>query len=235
MKAIAMGDIHGKAVWKQIVGQECDKIFFLGDYLDKKDEDISSEHQLKNLEEILEFKRQNKDKVILLIGNHDFHYFNFAKEVYSGFQKNFAAKYGTILHKALDEGLLQMCYAQDDLLFSHAGVTRTWCNAQFGKESFEIKKLEKFINSLFIEKPEAFKFTPGAYRNRFGNEECQTPIWVRRDALRLDGIKEVTHIVGHTPQQTITFDNNIVFIDTLAVGEYLSIENGKMKVESLKN
>lgn len=37
MKIIAIGDTHGKSVWKEVVNKEldnCDKFIFIGDYFD---------------------------------------------------------------------------------------------------------------------------------------------------------------------------------------------------------
>lgn len=70
MKTLALGDIHGKTIWKDIIKKENpDKVIFLGDYVTTH-EGISSEQQISNLEEILTYKEENSDKVILLRGNH---------------------------------------------------------------------------------------------------------------------------------------------------------------------
>lgn len=74
-KTVFIGDIHGRTIWKRIVkkeGQEC-KYIFIGDYFDSFD--IPGIDQIHNFKEICEFKRENKDNVILLIGNHIFDYF----------------------------------------------------------------------------------------------------------------------------------------------------------------
>lgn len=71
MKVLILGDIHGRKVWKEIIEKEnADKIIFLGDYVSTHD-GISEEEQIENLEEILSFKEENPEKVILLRGNHD--------------------------------------------------------------------------------------------------------------------------------------------------------------------
>ena len=71
MKITAIGDIHGRNIWKDIVEKESDsdKIVFVGDYVDTYD-NISPGQQVKNFEEILEFKKTNPNKVTLLLGNH---------------------------------------------------------------------------------------------------------------------------------------------------------------------
>jgi predicted phosphodiesterase len=86
MKITIIGDTHGRSKWKNIVEKEkdADKIIFIGDYFDAKDGGYSANRQIENFKEIVEFKRNNPDKVILLIGNHDFHYLKGVNEEYSG-------------------------------------------------------------------------------------------------------------------------------------------------------
>ena len=70
MKTLVLGDIHGRTIWKDIIEKEIpDEIIFLGDYVTTH-ENVSSEVQIANLEEILDYKETNSSKVILLRGNH---------------------------------------------------------------------------------------------------------------------------------------------------------------------
>ena len=70
-KILVLGDIHGRTCWADIIKKENpDKIIFLGDYVSTH-ENISSDQQCSNLEDILNYKEANLDKVILLRGNHD--------------------------------------------------------------------------------------------------------------------------------------------------------------------
>ena len=70
MKICILGDIHGRTIWKQIIEKENpDKIIFLGDYVATHD-NISAVEQINNLNEILSYKEDSSDKVILLRGNH---------------------------------------------------------------------------------------------------------------------------------------------------------------------
>ena len=71
MKILILGDIHGRTIWKDIIEKESpDKVIFLGDYVSTHD-NISSETQIANLNDILDYKEANSSKVILLRGNHD--------------------------------------------------------------------------------------------------------------------------------------------------------------------
>jgi hypothetical protein len=235
-KVIAVGDIHGRTIWKDIVTKELDssnKFVFIGDYFDSK-EDISSEDQIINFLEILELKRNNPDKVILLIGNHCFHYMGFVNEEYSGYQYGVANRINKILKQALDEGLLQMCYKHDVYVFTHAGVTKTWAD----NSGVDINDLENSINTLFITNPRYFRFTVGDNYSRSGNDITQPPIWVRPESLLADAINDVIYIVGHTTVKKLGLTENLpnlILIDCLGTtGEYLVIENDLVKAKSLK-
>lgn len=73
MKIIVNPDVHGRHFWEESAKliNEMDKIIFLGDYFDPYDfEKISVKEAIKNFKKILEFKKNNIDKVILLFGNH---------------------------------------------------------------------------------------------------------------------------------------------------------------------
>jgi len=75
MKTCIISDVHGRDQWKQIVTQEADanKFVFLGDYFDSFD--LSGVIQMHNFKEIIEFKKTSGKEIVMLIGNHDYHYF----------------------------------------------------------------------------------------------------------------------------------------------------------------
>lgn len=70
-KVLVLGDIHGRTIWKDIIEEEHpDFVIFLGDYVSTHD-NISSEQQISNLEDIISYKKDHLDSVILLRGNHE--------------------------------------------------------------------------------------------------------------------------------------------------------------------
>ena len=229
MKIIALGDTHGRTIWKEITtADDFDKVVFIGDYFDTH-EDISAEQQMRNFEDIVAFKSKNSDKVILLFGNHDFHYLSSMDERYSGYNRWNASEIEEMLLNALALGLMQMCFVHETFLFTHAGVTKTWSKAN----NIDLSDIETSINNLFRYQPGAFKFTTGRDYSPYGDEICQTPIWVRPDSLQKDAVEGYTHVVGHTTQDQLVLTRKVVLIDTLGTsGEYLSILNGKMSVNS---
>lgn len=221
MRIIALGDIHGRVLWKEIVAKEkdVDKWVFIGDYFDTH-YDITVAQQIDNFKEILEFKKNNMDQVILLLGNHDFHYLKEAQEKYSGFNAFKFVDINEILQPAVNSGLVQMCFTHDKYVFTHAGVTKTWA------ETYDVKldDLENSINQLFIENMGAFRFSMGDNYDQTGNDITQTPIWVRIPALLSDKINGVTYIIGHTTLKELTITDNLIGIDTIGTtGEYLEI------------
>lgn len=222
MRIIALGDTHGRTNWKKIVASETfDKVVFIGDYFDTH-EDIFPEQQKQNFKEIVRYKKANKDKVVLLFGNHDYHYLRTTNEQYGGFQEWQKADISELLHSAIDEDLLQMCFEWQDLLFTHAGITKTWCKNNFIQRKF----IEQSINDLFRFKPSSFKFTGGKNRDIFGDDVTQSPIWVRPSSLMKDKIRGYNQIVGHTTQERLSAADNLFFIDVLGTtGEYFVWED----------
>ena len=73
-KILIVPDVHGRKFWhkaKEMI-DSVDKVVFLGDYLDPYPfEHISRLDAIKEFEEIIKFKNDNPDKVVLLLGNHD--------------------------------------------------------------------------------------------------------------------------------------------------------------------
>jgi Calcineurin-like phosphoesterase len=230
MKLIAIGDTHGSSLWKLIIHkQPCDKLIFIGDYFDSFD--IRAKEQLHNFEEILSYKRANPDKVVLLTGNHDFHYMPAARsrnETYTGFQDRYAFQIGDLLEQCKD--LLQVCYRWENYLFTHAGVTKTWMD----RHGYEGEDAANFINDLFRYQPRSFFFDGN---DPYGDDVTQSPLWVRPPSLKQDAFRPeiFKQVVGHTSVRRLTMvEDRLFFIDTLNTsGEYLLIEEGMTYIQKL--
>jgi predicted phosphodiesterase len=223
MRIIALGDTHGRVLWKEIVAKEkdADKIVFIGDYFDTH-YDITVDQQIQNFKEILEFKKNNMDQVVLLLGNHDFHYLKDAQEKYSGFNAFKFIDINEILEPAVKSGLVQMCFVHDKYVFTHAGVTKTWAETY----ALNLDDLENSINQLFVENIGAFRFSMGDNYDQTGNDVTQTPIWVRIPSLLTDKIDGVTYVIGHTTLKELTITANLIGIDTIGTTEeYLEIND----------
>lgn len=225
-KICAIGDVHGRTIWEEIVSRELessDKIIFMGDYLDTH-YDETPEQQLSNFKNIIEFKRKYPNKVILLIGNHCFHYLSGVNESYSGFQHSWSKNFNEALESALAEGLMQICYVYDKYVFTHAGVTNTWCATHGVNRQPHL--LGDSINELFKTNKYAFYFQMGSNYSQSGDDVTQSPLWVRLPSLFQDGLIGFRFVVGHTTLKELTITENVIGIDCLGTsGEYLIIEN----------
>jgi len=224
-KWIAIGDIHGRTDWKQIVEIELhkvDRIIFVGDYFDSFD--IPMLDQIRNFNEIVKFAREYPEKVVLLIGNHDYHYLSVG-ETYSGFNPTYAMG---IEHDYLRPNLdlFKICHTEDRFLFSHAGITKTWLkNFLIG-----VDDIDSELNGFWQYKQHVFGWRRNpskkmsAYTDHYGDNIWQGPLWVRPDSLNSDRIEGYTQIVGHTESDRIKFRNNVYYIDALEAGYYLAFD-----------
>lgn len=237
MKIIAIGDIHGRDIWKKILAAErsFDKVVFIGDYFDSR-EMITRKKQIANFKDIIALKAANPLTVTLLVGNHDFHYLGSIDDRYTGYNENAAYKITKLVDEAFNKQQFQMCLIVDNFLFSHAGLTKTWCNNHLTITEFvDSKVLENEVNDLFYCFPEQFVFTEGDNKDDAGNDVTQSPIWVRPNSLKVDKINDYIQIVGHTEQDEVTVDNDIVLIDALGTCKgYLVIEDGVLIGKKLK-
>ena len=225
MKIVALGDTHGRDTWEKIVGKnnDADKIIFIGDYFDTH-YDITTDQQIENFTKILEFKKNNMEQVVLLLGNHDFHYLKGAGEKYSGHDTFRALDINIVLQPAVDSGLVQMCFKHDKYVFTHAGVTNTWCATHGVNRQPHL--LEDSINELFKTNKYAFYFQMGYNYSQSGDDVTQSPLWVRLPSLFQDGLIGFRFVVGHTTLKELTITENVIGIDCLGTtGEYLIIEN----------
>lgn len=204
-KILVIGDIHGSDIWKDIikVNQDFNKCIFLGDYLDSHV--LPDNVILDNFKDIIDFKNKY-DNVILLIGNHEYHYIE-STSCYSGYRDSYA-KYAKDL---IEDAQLKFIHIEDDIIFSHAGVTKTWLNDIANCTVEE-------INNLSIDK---FKFRGNDF---YGDSVISSPIWVRPYSLEYDAIDNYKQVIGHTnfKQIQVLLNNNIYICDTLP-NQYLTI------------
>ena len=140
MEVIIIPDVHGRNFWKEVISltDSVDKIIFLGDYLDPYPrENISKDVTIVNFKEILNFKKDNPEKVVLLLGNHDCEYaiskkicncrcdLTNYKEIQDLFRNNFD----------LFEILYKFEQRDKHYLCSHAGIADKWLNTVISKDA----------------------------------------------------------------------------------------------------
>lgn len=233
-KTVILGDTHGRSFWKLIVNteQDIDKVVFIGDYFDSFD--IKAEEQMNNFLDIIEYKKNGGKEVILLIGNHDYHYFpEIGYSGISGYQVGAAKSIEHLIDTYRDH--LQMAYSEGDVLFTHAGVGEIWLQKNTGLVAEKADYIANQVNDMWRYQPRKFDFTG---RDPSGDDMGQTPIWIRPRSLMKDAQELKRHliqVVGHTGQKQIDIEGKSTggryyFIDTLGTsGEYLIIENNEFK------
>lgn len=247
MKTVVLGDTHGTSFWKLITHIENpDRVIFIGDYFDSFD--IKLDEQLNNFLDILEYKKSSGVDVVLLIGNHDHHYFPEVGDTgTSGYQRVGSFQIGHVLDDNREN--LQMAYKMDEFLFSHAGVSAKFMDSVFGIEGWNVDTLVEQVNELFRYKPNTFTFGNAitinklSYRDPYGDNEEQSPIWIRVRSLisankNTDIVKNFRQIFGHTQVRKIDLKGSMKAlggkyypIDALYTSnEYLIIEDGKLSV-----
>jgi len=246
MKTVVIGDLHGRSTWKLITHLENpDRVVFIGDYFDSFI--ITPVEQIKNFEELIRYKETAKCEVVMLIGNHDYHYFPEVGNVgTSGYQTRMAP---TLQHLIDDNRHhLQLVYQMNEYLFSHAGVSSDFMDAVYGKDGWQTESIANDLNEMFRHKPLTFDFGAAAsikkisYLDPHGDNKEQSPLWIRpRSLMRANREtlkKQVIQVVGHTQVRKIDEEgkstgNRYWFIDALDTsGQYIVITNKGVKVKS---
>lgn len=246
MRTICIGDVHGRSNWKLAIHQEepVDRVIFIGDFFDSFD--IPGVEQIDNFKQIIQYKENNPQvEVVMLIGNHDHHYFpEVGYTGTSGYQSGIAPS----ITQVIDENRhhLQMAYGFGEYLFTHAGVSPTFMDGEFGEEGWTKEKVVSQLNDLFKYKPKSFQFN-GV--DAYGDNTYQTPIWIRPGSLmsvnkkHKKGLKkDYIQIVGHTQMKKLDLEGSdkftggrYYFIDTMETsGDYLIIEDDKLRTNSVK-
>ena len=189
-------DIHGRNFWKPAL-EYAGEVVFLGDYVDHYPQDgFSEENAYEGLQAIVAFKQKFPERVTLLIGNHEFHYFDMAYQA-SRFDARYYDRYHEILAGATTN-LFQMSKQVGNYLFIHAGITKGWYDTHLEELRAEGDTLETQINGLFRNKPQTFYECSG-YRGGWDN--FSSPIWADIHELWEEPepfAPDIVQIVGHT-------------------------------------
>lgn len=235
MKILVLGDIHGRTIWKDIFEKEDpDKVIFLGDYLHSR-ENIPREDQIENLKLILDLKDAHSENVILCRGNHDLCCLGYYWAATGDRDSRLIQMMQPLADRFLE--LTQWVHIEDNIIFSHAGVSTTWMEEVAGIKYPEV------INDLPLS--EIFGFWPSKMSDRSGTSITQPPTWIRPATLLHNMPKGYTQVVGHTPPsfgvinytkeykdmypQDTEETEDLYLCDALGDNQYLIIEDGKFK------
>ena len=233
MKICSLGDIHGKSIWKKILFgsiqnynhwrtelnngivdymdsdypyRKYDKIIFIGDYVDSFTE--SNVQILNNLEDIIHFKKQYSDKVILLIGNHDSQYIKAAAGTMSGYRETMHVDLRELFTNNIN--LFQIAYQIDNKLWTHAGVTNKWklnCVDGLKDEDYRFYDMTKDMDNIadllnfMFESNNKDLYIVG--KRSGGYSDMPSPLWCRPSEWEYDPLPGYQQIVGHTPSSQI--------------------------------
>ena len=204
----AIGDIHGESTWRELMFTDdnyknFEKIIFIGDYVDSFH--IIFGKQTANLLDIVDFKKANPDKVILLLGNHDVHYINPDYKC-SGFDTRKFAVFNNIFKE--NSSLFQLSYLHKDHLFTHAGVSNSWlmnllsdCKPEI-EEFYQNNPIDVFLNELYKQE---HKSIFQCSKRSGGSDAYSGPLWLRPDERVDRNIpNNYNQIFGHTACSELT-------------------------------
>jgi hypothetical protein len=223
IKILCIGDLHGSSCWNEIKDKtnEYDKIIFVGDYVDSftlSNIDIKS-----NLENLIEFKKQNIDKVVLLLGNHDMMYYFYPNFMCSGFRESYLHYIQKLFID--NENLFDVSFEINKYLFTHAGVTKSWYEKHRTlfykyKKMYGINTISQFIKLLFLYNKNILMECGYVRGGHFLNGG---PIWADYKEFNDKNLLYGYHqIVGHNPCKKIHSivtgnkgNSSITFIDVI--------------------
>ena len=209
-KILIIPDVHGRTFWKSALETgDYEKIVFLGDYTDPYEtEGITNLEALKNFNSIIAFKQQNPEKVVLLLGNHDLHYYsNYYYELVRctrydpvsavDLQRLFT-KYNNFFQLAWETD-----WGSKHYLFSHAGITHSWLKRNLKL----IKKPDaNHLNRLLLTN-EGLETLAQVGEIRWGDYPSGSMVWADVEEMFIsDPLPGTYQIVGHSMQ----FDGPII-------------------------
>ena len=203
-KILIIPDVHGRTFWKSAMKSgDYEKIVFLGDYTDPYEmEGITNRDALKNFKSIIAFKQQNPEKVVLLLGNHDLHYYSgYYYELTGGVRydpvsavvlQRIFAKYHSFFQLAWETD-----WGNKHYLFSHAGVTQSWL-----KRNLELirKPDARHLNRL-LHSNDGLESLAQVGKMRWGNYPSGSMVWADIvELLESKPLPDTYQIVSHTMQ-----------------------------------
>ena len=218
---IVIGDVHGLDCWKPLVKEHSGcRIVFLGDYLDPY-EYVPHKKLLANFCAIMALKRARPDDVVLLLGNHDMHYFCSDATIGSRFNYQIGRTVSRLFLENIS--LFQYAWQEGDLVFTHAGISQKWFVEDFKGDTGRL--IAEQLNHP-SEEQIASLCRVGMLRG--GMKGATGGIfWADMEELD-DPLHGFTQIVGHNRVEEVTVrtgnhDNKIVFCDSLFNGNYLYV------------
>jgi hypothetical protein len=208
-------DVHGRNFWLPALDYP-GEVIFLGDYVDPYiREGFYDEDAFNVLSMVVDFKRNNPERVTLLIGNHEMQYHDEKYET-SRFSEEYYDRFHEILTGEPTRDFFQICKQEGKYLFIHAGVTKGWYDLHYSEFRDLGVTLEEQLNKFFSVSPEAFH--EAAWRYRGGLDDSGSPLWadLREFYDEPEPFDDRTvQVVGHTQlgQPDPILWNRMFFLD----------------------
>ena len=201
---LVIPDVHGREFWKEVVDcKKYERIIFLGDYTDPYDiEGIADEMAVDNFKSIIALKQSNPDKVVLLLGNHDLHYYSdYYYELAGGVRYDPIA--AIVLQRLFQDNFqnFQLAWETDwggkHYLFSHAGITQSWLK----RNLHLIRKPDaNHLNHLLLSN-EGLEALAQVGEMRWGDYPSGSMVWADVEEMFVsDPLTNTYQIVGHSMQ-----------------------------------
>ena len=237
-KVLVIPDIHCRTFWKEPCKhiENFEKVIFLGDYLDPYGfEGLTFEDGIKNLKEIIQLKKDNMDKVVLLYGNHDCPYAFEEYYDFSDYHSRHSKEYHDEVHQIFEENknLFKFAFVVNDIIFTHAGIESEWLDRIIKCNSTDANVICKEINDL-IHIPHGLRKLYYITSARDGMDRCRSCIWTDVYNMMWDvdsitspdtiikPIHNIKQVFGHTIQAFYDKNGKIVF------GNAIEFRNCKM-------
>ena len=193
-------DVHGRPFWREPVKSgEYAHAVFLGDYSDPyPSEGIDRDASVEMFREIVDFAEEHKDKVTLLLGNHDMHY---KSDIFRRHAKG--SRYSSMMAPAyaqlfdtydhLFSLAFEAEYEGERCLFTHAGVVPKW----YASHASLIGDLTaENLNSL-AQSDEGMTALADVGWSRGGFARAGGPLWA--DCSEMSALEDGPYqIFGHT-------------------------------------
>jgi hypothetical protein len=243
MKTLTIGDIHGRRDWKKFLfGNEdlyrewrrnsdinrvetlksiipmydYDKIIFVGDYVDSFT--VGNLDMKENLQDIIHLARFERDKIVLLLGNHDVQYFIPKSGGCSGFRPEMQWDFHELFQR--DRELFHLAFQYKDWLWSHAGVNERFFSDHMENRPRHVKEDWAYMLNDMLNREEHQVFQVSYFRG--GASLYAGPLWTDRKELVHQPMPGINQIVGHTPVPDIdevdTPNAKLIFVDCLERG-----------------
>lgn len=261
LKYLIIPDVHGRSFWieplEYVLKNTDAKIVFIGDYLDVYLDEFKEEYgfiysytkedfdkinkvykdAIDKFIKIIEFKKENPDRIILLLGNHDCSY-SIGDYICDCRKDKANARQ---ISKLFDENkdLFQLAhedYINDKhFIFSHAGINKKYAKDCFGDEVNEENVVTLFNNAL-REGNYGVLNSLGYYsrfRGRFGGDygsiiwaDAREWFYGQDDTLKTQNEPYGFSIIGHSMMSKPYITENMAFLDTQEA--HCLLENGEI-------